>query len=338
MKPFERKPAIKVGRGELILLVAAMAAAWWWLGRLGGEVAWLKVEAARHATVGKPLPIRIHIAGLTEPSYLCTDLHWANVRDTSNGYLASGGAKPVGKEGGSFDFEIMVTATNGLHFVHGIIFLSPTGDWGNHTFAATTELIPVTSGPDDRKPELVRLPVQLLEDHARDKVRPIAIPRLMTALLLLASSVVAWVICSSIAGNPERANQRHRRWQVLATALTLACIWELFGLENWVGIHVRALARAGDVYYSRAVFQKATISVTIAATFVFLCFWWRKRRSYQVLLVFFGLYLAIAAVDLLSFHSIDKYAGLSWHGISLVEALKFLCAAATLKGVYQARQ
>lgn len=282
--------------------------------------------------------MHIHIAGLREPSQLCADLHWANVHDTSNGYLASGGATPVGRQGGSYDLEIRVRATNGLHFVHGIIFLSPTGEWSNHTFAATTDLIPVTSGPDGREPELVRLPVRLLEDHARDRVRPTAIPRLMTALLLLASSVVAWVICGSVASQPGGSNRRLRRWQVMAAALTLACIWELFGLENWVWMHVRALARAGDVYYSRALFQKAIISVTIAATFVFLCLMWRKQRSHPVLLVFFGLYLAISVVNLLSFHSMDNIARLSWLGITLVESLKLVCAAATLKGVWQARQ
>jgi hypothetical protein len=329
---------MKLGNGRLILLVAAAAASWWALSRLDFDVTWLTVEAPRHAVVGEVLPMHVHIAGLEESSQLCADLHWANLHDTSNGYLASGGAKPVGRQGGSFDFEIKVRATNGLHFVHGIIFLSPTGEWSNHTFAATTDLIPVTSSPDGRKAELVRLPVRLLEDHARDNVRPTAIPSLLTALLLLASSLVAWVICGSVASQPERSNRRLRRWQVLAAALALASVWEMFGLENWVWVHVRVLARAADVYYSRAVFQKATISVTIAATFVFLGILWRKQRSYQVLLVFFGLYLAIAVVDLLSLHSIDKIAGLSWLGVTLVESLKLVCAAATLKGVWQARQ
>jgi hypothetical protein len=329
---------MKPGGGQLFLLVAATVVIWWALGRLDLGVAWLTVEAPRYAVTGRSLPMHIHIAGLGESSQLCADLHWAKARDVSNGFLASGGAMPVGRQGGSFDFEIMVRATNDLRFVHGIIFLSPTGEWNDHTFAATTELIPVTSSPAGREPELVRLPVRLLEDYTRDNVRPTAIPRLMTALLLLASSVVAWVICGSVASQPERSNRRLRRWQVLAAALTLACIWELFGLENWVWMHVRALARAGDVYYSRAVFQKAIISVTIAATFVFLCLMWRKQRSHQVLLVFFGLYLAIAVVDLLSLHSIDKIAGLSLLGVTLVESLKLVCAAATLKGVWQARQ
>jgi hypothetical protein len=112
----------------------------------------------------------------------------------------------------------------------------------------------------------------------------------------------------------------------------------LFGLESWVEVHVRALARAGDVYHSRAVFQKAVISVTSAAAIVGLCLLWRKRKAHKFVLVFFGLYLAISVVNLLSWHAIDKYAGLSWLGVSLVEALKAVCAAATLKGVWQARQ
>lgn len=314
-----------------------MVAVWWWLGRLEGRVDWLKVEGSPHATVGEPLPIRVHIAGLTGPSYLCADLHWANTHDTSNGYLASGGAKRVGKEGGSFDFEIRVQATNGLRFVNGIIYLSPTGDWNDRTFAAATGLIPVTSGQNSSASKLVRLPVQLLEDNAQGKIQATTIPRLMIGFLLLASAVVAWVNCRFVASSLERSDEKHRRWQVVAAALTLACIWELFGLENWVGNHARALAHAGDVYYSRAVFQKALISATLAATFVFLCFLWRKRGAYQLLLVFFGLYLAISAVNLLSFHSIDKYADLSWHGVTLIEALKFVCAAVILKGVWQAR-
>jgi len=329
---------MKLGGGQLFLLVAATVIVWWALGRLDLGVTWLTVEAPRHAVAGRLLPMHIQIAGLQEPSQLCADLHWAKARDTSNGYLASDGAKPVGRQGGSFDFEIMVRPTNDLHFVHGIIYLSPDGDWNNHTFAATTDLIPVTSGVNGKATKLVRLPVRPLEAHARDTVRRTAIPRLITAMLFLVSSVIAWVICGSVAGESGRSNRRLRRWQVLAAALTLACIWELFGLENWVWIHVRALARAGDVYYSRAVFQKTIISVTIAATFVGLCVLWRKRRAHQFVVVFFGLYLAISVVNLLSLHAIDKYAGLSWLGVSLVEALKIVCAAATLKGVWQARR
>lgn len=336
--PFEWKPTIKRRRGEFLLLLAALVAAWWWLDHLGERAKWLTVEVARQAVVGEPLPVRIHLAGLTEATYLCADLHWTNRREASNGFLASGGARPVGGEGGSFDFEIIVQATNGLRFVNVIIYLSPTGTWPDHTFAAATALIPVEGRHPDDTPKMSRVPIHLLKDHGREKVRPTVIPRLMTALLLLASALIAWVTCRSISRNPTSSHQRLRRWQYLAAALTLAGVWELLAMEHWVGMHLRALARAGDVYHARSIFQRAVISVTLAATMALLCFGWRKEGSDQVLLVFFGLYLVISAVNLLSFHSLDAYAGISWLGVTLVEALKFVCAAGTLGGTWQARR
>ncbi|MCW5550945.1 MAG: hypothetical protein KIS67_02145 [Verrucomicrobiae bacterium] len=336
--PFEWKPTIKRRRGEFLLLLAAMVAAWWWLDHLDDGAKGLRVEVARHAVVGEPLPVHIHLAGLTEATYLCADLHWTNKRDASNGYLATGGTKPVGREGGSFDFEIIVQATNELRFVNVIIYLSPTGAWPDHTFAAATALIPVVSSHPADTPTMTRVPIHLLKDRGRENVRPTVIPRLMTALLLLASAMIAWATCRSISRDPTSSHQRLRRWQYLAAGLTLAGVWELLALENWVGMHLRALARAGDVYHARSIFQRAVISVTLAATTAFLCFGWRKQRSDQVLLVFFGLYLVIAAINLLSFHSFDAYAGISWLGVTLVESLKFVCAAVTLGATWQARR
>lgn len=330
---------MKVGLGRLILIVAATGVAWFWLGRMGGEVAWLKVEAPRHAVAGELLPIRVHVTGLKETVFLCVDLHWSSVRDNSNGYLASGGAKSVGKDGGSFDFAIMVRATNDLRFVNAILFLSQSTSWTDHTFVAATDLIPVGTGHDGGEPTLARLPVrQLVEADGRENTRPSTIPRLMTGFLWLAAAVAAGMAFRSAFSRPETTSRERRWWLALVVALTLACIWELSGLESWVGSQARALARAEDVYYPRAVLQKGTISVIIAATLVFLGFVWRKRRPHQLALFFFGLYVAVSIVNLLSFHSIDKYAGLSWHGVTLIEALKFVFAAATLKGVCQARQ
>jgi hypothetical protein len=51
------------------------------------------------------------------------------------------------------------------------------------------------------------------------------------------------------------------------------------------------------------------------------------------LLVGFGLYLGISVVNLVSLHVIDQIADLSWHGLSLVQALKLGCTAMTLGGV-----
>ena len=104
------------------------------------------------------------------------------------------------------------------------------------------------------------------------------------------------------------------------------------------GAEARAWARAEDVYHPRALFQKGAISLTFATMLVFLGLVWHQRKPHQLALFFFGLYLAISIVNLLSFHSIDNYAGRSWHGITLVAALKFVCVAATLHSVFRARR
>jgi hypothetical protein len=335
LKQIEPTRVVNHGWGKVILFVAATAAAWFWLDHMDRGVTWLKVEAPRQAVAGERLPVRVHVAGLKEPTFLCVDLHWSSSRDDSQGFLASGGAKPVGREGGSFDFEITVRATNDLRFVNGILFFSPSASWTDQTFAAATDLIPVTSGREGVRPMLARLPVrQLLEGGGRENAHPAVIPRLLTGLLLLAAAALVWMRFRSLSNITETWCAERRWWLVLTVALALAGIWEWFGLENRVGFQVRAWARAEDVYYPRALFQKGIISATLAATLVFLGFLWRERRPHRVALFSFGLYFIFSVINLLSFHSIDKYAGLSWQGVTLIEALKFVCAAATLVGVW----
>jgi hypothetical protein len=331
----QREPAAKLrGRVGLILLVAAAAAVWWGLDRAEPRADWLRVEAPRRAMAGQPLPLRVHLVPRAEPTRLCADLHWGTSRDTSMGYLATGGFKAVGKEGGTFDFEIMVPPKAGLRFVTGIIFLSRTGSWHDHTLVAGTEVIPVSSNAVGKvESPLEPLRLQPLADDPTMHPHPSAMPRLLTALLFLAATVMAWGAGQSPAGSSGRPGPENRWWQVLAVLLALACLWEFFGLESWLGAQARAMARAGDLYYPRAVFQKVVISVAIAATAVFLFFVRRARSSRRLLLVGFGLYLGISAVNLVSLHAIDRIADLSWHGLALVQALKLGCAAMTLRGV-----
>ena len=129
-----------------------------------------------------------------------------------------------------------------------------------------------------------------------------------------------------------------RWWQALVVLLAWACLWELFGLETWLGDRARAMARARDLYYARAVLQKVVISVTVAAAILFLLLIRRARISHRLVLVSSALYLAIAAVNLVSLHAIDRVADLSWHGVSLVQALKLGCAVMTLVGVCRMRR
>jgi len=317
--------------------VAAAATVWWLLDRSEPRAGWLRVEAPRRAVASQTLPLRVHLAPLAEPSRLCADLHWGPTRDETMGYLASGGSVPVGREGGTFDFEIMVPPVNGLQFVTGIIFLSRTGEWQDHTMVTTTEVIPVSSNAAERvETRLEPLRLQSPGDDSNGHPRPAALPSWLTALVFLAAAVLAWG-----AGEPAKGatlGSGERWWQMLAVLLALACLWELFGLESWLGAQVRAMARVGDLYYPRAALQKVVISGTIAATMVLLLFIWRARSSRRLLLFAFSLYLASSLVSLVSMHAIDRITTLSWHGLSFIQALKLFCAAVTLHGIRRAHR
>ena len=310
------------------MLLAAAAGIWSLLGRMDDDVAWLTVEAPGHAVAGVALPLRVRVTGLKEPTQLAINLHGSSVRDGSNDFLSPGGARLVGKEGGRFDFEIMVHPRADLHFVNAILFLSPNGDWKDHTFAATTELIPVTNAQDGDVSAMRRLAVHpLVRNEERANGNDPAFPRLIVGLVLLAGSVMAFA-----GSKPHRGG-----WLVLAAMFALAAAWELLGVEGRVGTVARAWARAADVYYPREIFQKAVISLTFACVLGFLVLAWGRRKSYQPALLFFGLYLGITVVNLLSLHSLDVYAGHSCHGVNVVDALKLFCAAATLLCVLRAR-
>jgi hypothetical protein len=313
-------------RAGLILFILAAATVWWGLSRMEPRAEWLRVEAPRRAVAGKPLRMRVHLAPLSEPTSVCADLHWSARRDGPGRFLASGGSRQAGKAGGDLDFEIMVPPKEGLRFVMGIIFLSPTGRWDNHTLVAATKRITVDSNTGNEAAlPLESLNAQTLGAATDFQSRPARFPRWPSGLLFLAAAVVTW-------GALRSANGAARRWcwHLLPILLALAGLWETFGLEDWVGAHARAFARTEDVYYTRASFQKVVISVIIAGAMLFLVLVRRARGPGRLLLMVCGLYLGLAAVNLVSLHAIDQFFGLSWHGLSLMRGLKMACAAIVL--------
>ncbi len=327
------------GYAGVILFAAAAAVIWWGLGRAEHRAGWLRVEAPRRALVGQPYPVRVHLAPLAEPGFLRADLHWGETRDGPMRYLASGGSKAVGKEGGTLDFDMPVPPKEGMRFVMGVIYFGPTGSWDDHKLAANTEIIPVVS--DSTAAEETRIePLRLQPpgDASPSHPPPAYVPRFLTGLLLLAAMMAAWVANPPSRTSDGRPGPDTRWWQVMVVLLALACLWELFGLESWLGARARAMARAQDLYYPRAVLQKVVISVAVAATVLWLPFIRRARSSHRLALVSLVLYLAISAVNLVSLHVIDKVAELSWHGVSLVQALKLACTAMILLGVRRMRR
>lgn len=313
--------------------VGIAAGLWFWLGRLD-RIDWLMVEGPTHAVVGEPVSLRVHVTRLAADTILRVDLHRARDRNTSMGFLAAGEPRAGGKTGGIFDFTISIPAKDDLRFVNGIIYLTPDGSWSKHTFVATTDLIPITTTRDVLTTGLVQLPVRQLAERATWVTSP-------KSPLLRWATGVAWLFCAAALGRklwPPRQFSRiasgSSRWDWgVAVGFALAGIWELAGFENTLGNWARSFARAEDVYYPRALFQKAVISVTIAAVIV----WFgsgSRRRAVPLWLLSFGLYLAIATVNLFSLHAIDQYASASWHGLALVDAVKFPCAVIALSCLY----
>ena len=84
------------------------------------------------------------------------------------------------------------------------------------------------------------------------------------------------------------------------------------------------------------MFQKVLSTLAIAALVLFALFIRRAPSSRRLLLCAAALYLAISLVNLVSLHAIDVIAWRSWHGVTLVQALKLGCAAMALLGVRQA--
>lgn len=313
----------------LALLLALAAAVWWGLDRLELRPNWLQVEAPRVAVVGQPLPFRVHLMPLKEPTRLCADIHGGTRRDAFVKYLATGGSKPVGKEGGSFDFEIIVPSRPELRFLAGVFYLSPTGDWHDHTLAAGTMLIPVSGNPGGKVVmRLEPLTTQPSGGGNTNDSHVSAAPRWLTALLFLFAAALAWR--GSLSGRGDRW------WRMLVIAIALASLWELFGLESWLTSQARTIARASDLYYPRAIFQRAVVSLAIVGSISFWLFIPRLSRSRRLPVIAFALYAAIALVNLVSWHPIDQIADRSWHGLTVVQTLKLGCAAFTLLGVRRA--
>ena len=324
-------------RAGLVLFIAAAVMIWWGLERVERRATWLHVETPRGARASQPLPVRVHLAPLAEPGFLCADVHWGASRNTPMQYLATGGSKAVGKEGGTFDFTIPVPPREGMRFVMGVIYFGRTGDWGDHTLAANTELVPVVS--DTAASDLMRLePVRLQapSDLSEGHFRPAAGPRVLTGLVFLVALMAGWGLVRPIYTSRGAPSDGTPWSRVLLALLGLACLWEVIGLETRLGEQARRVARSEDWYYPRAVLQKIVISLAVAAMMLLLLLIRRAHPSRRLLLVSLTVYAAIALVNLVSLHAIDRLAYLAWHGLTLGQGLKLVCAAFVLYGVRRA--
>jgi hypothetical protein len=323
------------GFAGLVLFILAAGMIWWVLDRAERRATWLQVEAQHAAHVDQPFPVLVHLAPMAEPGFLCADLHWGTSRNTPLQYLASGGSRAVGKEGGIFEFTIPVSPREGMRFIMGVIYFSPTGGWRDHKLAANTELIPVVSqrvAGEAARLTLVRL--QPSSDLSEGHPPPVAGPRLLTGLVFLVALAAGYRGTQLSIPSRGTLGPGTGWWRLLLVLLGLACLWEVCGLEALLGEQARRVARAEDLYYPRAVIQKVAISAALASTMLLLVLVRRAHPSRRLLLVSFTVYAAIALVNLVSLHAVDRVAGLAWHGLTFLQGLKLVCAALVLYGVW----
>jgi hypothetical protein len=318
-------------------------ATWWCLGRLGPHADWLEVEAPTEAVVGQDFPIKVRLTRVSGGGFISTDLHWKSTRDITRGFLASGGSKPLEPNEMTYDFKVPVPQKDELRFVEGVIYLSKTGSWDDNTSVAITELIPVlTNSAANQANPMRRLALQDSSGSRSAHGVPRTLPRFITALLFLAAAGYSWRASGRRTSGLKNGTtwksslpiQGDGSWRgILPIYLLLFCVWELFGLEGWVGNHARAIARSEDWYYPRMIFQKAVISLAAVLTAAFVMFLCRTSGSRRVALIGVGLYSGISLINLVSFHAIDQIAEISWHGVMFVQALKLGCAVVILLGL-----
>lgn len=318
----------------LALFAVITVSVWLGLERLGNKVDWLTLEGPTLVEPGTTVNFRVQTGRILTNGFLCVDLHWASDRNSPQGFLAAGIAQAIHQTNRTFDFSVAFPARDQLRFVHAILYLTPDGNWSNHTFAATSALIPVTTNGERHAAKLERLPLYQLDEGRL----PASTPKFSLLRWLTGAT---WLFAAAMLVRQMRRNPIQPAypgvskcgWVTLAIGLVLAGVWELGGLENTLGTWARSVARTEDVYYQRAGFQKAVSSMVVAL--VLVLFWvGRRHQRLRLLPLGFGLYLALALVNLLSLHAIDRFAAIAWHGLVLVDVLKFLCAAVAIFGLY----
>lgn len=303
-------------------------AVWFGLGRLAHQVDWVSVMAPTRARVGEPLVLRVQVQRLTAPTYLCVDLHWTTNHHTTQGFLTTSPPQWTTTPGQALEFELSVPARPGLRFVNGIIFLSPTGTWSDHSMVANTDLIPVTEAMPVREFR----PISLFSSSTTNgySVAPTAAwPRILLGLLWFAAAVMAGVSRSRISGFASTA-QNACRWNWLVLALAAIGLWELAGWETWIGIRVRSFTRTADLYHLRHWLQRGVISLIVGAMLIRSVGWWRQRRAMPLPQFALELYLALIVADLFSLHALDQFLRFSWRGLLVIHILKLGLAAAIL--------
>ena len=345
-----------------IVLFAAVpllvfAAVWVMLGLFHDPYAdWLTVETPRSAVAGRPFDVRASVRKASEPSVLAVSV-----------YVLGWNLKPVGRlpgfhppapihAGDSREFRVDVEPMDKMAYLQFVLWLSPSGDWGTRTAGANTAPVPVTTAKLPKGGGELRELRAFVNDKTPNLEAPFvpggrppepeAYPassapfRVALAVLLALGGLAILAAPSARRGREGHAGGSAGRERLLRTALSvllfLLALSELFLLEGRLAGWGRALILRLDVYNFRQGFQKAGLGLIAAAAAVLILVaarTLRRRRDLAPLTLAataLAGYLALSLAGAMSFHYVDVMRGISWNGISLVDALKAVCAAAVL--------
>ncbi len=290
------------------------------------------------AIVGEPLGLRVEVARQDSPGYLVVDLHWSTVRREPRGFLAGVERRAVGIDGGSYALEIAIPAAAGIGFVHPVIYFGPTNSWDDRTWAVRAEPIDVGEARSAVDHQLVRRAVYDAHPNPSTPLLEVAAVRWLTAL--------AWLLCAVVAFAYSQASRRREpcavassrtRWlESLAAAAVLAAGWEASSAVETIGLALRQFALAHHLYYERESAQKLTTVAIVSIAGTLAARIRPELPRAQVASAALISYLALVAIDVVSWNPIDRVLHGNYWNVPLVQWLKLLASVACIVALFRA--
>lgn len=337
------------------LLLIVFTATWFVLDRTEHRPRWISVETTPAAVVGGPFEVRVTLAKPVQATRIDCTLHRANAERRGWGYLASCCPAREAAGGGTYSFVFTVPEKAETAFVFALVFLSPTGEWRDATRAVATALVPVgpaAAGAEPRPLKRVALhhyptartaAMRAADERTRPSrtgAGPSAWAHPLLAALLLAGAFFSYRAGGPRTAGPASASAERRIWLVLAAVLAASAVVEVSGFAGHLAEWGRRLAGQVRLYDYRKPFQKAIMAAAASASvglFLFFIRAMRRPGSHRGLWgagLGVAAYVIVSAIGVLSFHAVDVFRSLAWHGLSPFDALRGGGAAAALSAAY----
>lgn len=316
---------------------------------------WLTVETPRAAVVGQPFDVRVSVRQASEPSILAVSV-----------YVLGWNLKPVGRlpgfhppalvhAGDVREFRVDVEPMDKMAYLQFVLWLSPSGDWVTRTAGADTAPVPVRTARLPKSEGEFRKLRAFVNDKRPNPEAPF-VPGgrppepevypassapfrvVLAALLVLGGlALLAAPARRGRQGDTGESPGKERLFRtVLSVLLFVLALSELFLVEGRLAGWGRVFVLRLDVYNFRQAFQKAGLALSAAAVAILIVVaarTLRRRRDLAPLTLAAAAlagYLALSLAGAMSFHYVDVMRGISWNGVSLVDALKAVFAAVVL--------